>query len=119
MQTSFFANKVKRQIAYNGQDFSFIKVSEDKYHQKNISNPIELNVRGIYHETVSYVSINGSDAGRIQKKPQPMILAMYKDCKDINVDDKVYIEGSQYKVTGKTDIKNLNVACDISLELIL
>lgn len=121
MQTSFFKNKVQRQIKYNGQRFPFIKVSEDKYHQKNVSNPIEVEIEGLYHESISYVSINGANAGRMQSKPQPMILAMYDDCKgnNIGIDDIVFVGDNKYKVTAVTDIKNLHVACDISLELVV
>ena len=121
MQTSFFKNKVQRQIKYNGQRFPLIKVSEDKYHQKGLSNPVEIEFEGLYHESISYISISGADAGRMRSKPQPMILTLYDDYKtaNIKVDDIILIGDNKYKVTGATDIKNLHVACDISLELIV
>lgn len=119
MQTSFFRNKVQRQINYNGQTFIFNKISRDKYHQANISTPVEITIKGLFHQTISYVNINSSEAGRMVRKPSPMIIALYEDCQNINTDDIVFIGDNKYKVIDKTDINNLNVACDISLELIV
>lgn len=119
MQTSFLRNKVLRQIEYNGREFHFTHIGEDQYHQPNIANPIDITIKGIFHESISYVSETKTDAGRMVSKPQPMILALYEDAKQLSVDDRVTIGDNTFSVTSITDVGNLKITGDISLRKIV
>lgn len=49
-----------------------------------------------------------------------MILCLYDDLKTLNleVDDFIFINEKQMKVTGIVNVQEWNIICDISLELI-
>lgn len=118
MQYSLFLkNKIQRQLALNGQDFEFYKSEKDKYGQPKLSEST-IKIKGIFHQTSSFLKSEDSEGARITKKPQPMIMALYEDCLNIEKDDQLMISDNKYKVVGKTNVNNLNVAFDISLEVI-
>lgn len=114
----FLQNKLKRQICLNGQDLVFKKVIEDNFHQ-SVESEEEVVVKGIYHEAYSYAKSQDSDAARMVKKPQPMVLMLFEDGSKIEKDFSLMLGGSKYKVTAKHNVKNLDVAYDVSLELVL
>lgn len=116
----FLKNKIARQITLNGQQFSFKRRTIDKYHQQSAEEEEVTTVAGLYHETVSYVRENSSDSGRMVSKPQPMILLLCDDeSKKIRHNDTVYIGECTYHVVSVKDVKNLGVAYDISLEVVV
>ena len=51
-------------------------------------------------------------------KMKPMIMCLYEQGLDLEMDDEILLNGSTYKVIDKSDIQNLNVAFEISLEKI-
>lgn len=118
--TRFLKNKIARQITLNGQQFSFERYATDKYHQQSSDVEEVTLVFGIFHETVAYVRESGSDSGRMVSKSQPMILLLCDDeSKKIQHNDIVRIGDCTYHVVSKKDVKNLGVAYDISLEVIV
>ena len=118
MQYSLFLrNKIKRQLAFNGQNFEFKKVEKDSYGQTKLSDKT-ICIKGIFHQTESFLKSEDSEGARIVKKPQPMVLALYDECLEIDKDDEMIMSNNRYKVVGKTNLNNLNVAFDISLEVL-
>lgn len=115
----FLKNKINRQISINGCEYVFNRHKVDKY--KQMSNEVLENIiiKGLLHTTNVYVKSNESENSRIVKKQQSMILTLYDDGIQIKKDDAVVIVGKVYKVVEKTDVNNLSVAFDISLEEIL
>ena len=94
----------------------FKKVVEDDYHQK-VESEETIKVNGIFHESYSYAKSEDSDGARLVKKPQSMILVMFDDGNKLEKDFILEMSGRVYVVTEKHNIKNLDVAFDVSLEL--
>lgn len=118
MQTSLFLqNKIKRQILFNGSEFTFVRSKKDKFHQV-VENEVEaeMTVKGLFHTTNIYVRENVSEASRTITKQQPMILTLYDEGSQIELSDSVEMQGKKYKVTNKIDINNFGIAYDICLE---
>lgn len=120
---TYFRNKIKRQIDWNGQEFVFTRYSLNEYQEIDYSNVDKtFNVKGIFHEGGGYggmlnIQIYERDGARTVTKMKPMILCLYEDGKDLDMDDEVVISGYKYKIVDKNDIKNLKVAFEISLEI--
>lgn len=111
----FLKNKIQRQIDWNGQEFTFIHMGENPYHRP--TEPEEITLKGVYHQSSSYEQKNSTDATIISSKPKPMILCLYEDGKDIQAQDTVSINGKDMIVSGVDNIQELNVALQISLEV--
>lgn len=116
-QTKFLANKIKRQIKTNGQTFNFKRYKVDKYHQVSDEIESEFSIEGIFHTTNSYVRNEGKDAAIFVKKQQPMILCMFEDGNNVQINDIVSISGNDYVVNNKNNINDFDVAFDLSLEM--
>lgn len=116
-QTKFLANKIKRQIKTNGQTFNFKRYKVDKYHQVSDEIESEFSIEGIFHTTNSYVRNKGKDAATFIKKQQPMILCMFEDGNNVQINDIVSISGNDYVVNNKNNINDFDVAFDLSLEM--
>lgn len=114
----FLKNKIKRQICINGQKFNFKKTILDEFNQKKLTDEV-VEVDGIFHESVSYIKSKNSEPARLVTKPQPMILVLFEDGEKIEKDFVLEFSGNEYVVSEKHNIKGLNVAFDISLEVVL
>lgn len=119
----YFRNKIKRQIEWNGQEFVFTRYALNEYEEIDYSKvDKEFHLKGIFHEGGGYggmlnIQIYERDGARTLTKMKPMILCLYEDGKDLDMDDEVIISDYKYKVVDKNDIKNLKVAFEISLEI--
>ena len=111
----FMQSKLKRQIDWNGQEFHFTHVGEDKYHRG--SEETDILVRGIYHQATSYKQKNSSDGTVTSTKAKPMILCMYEDGSAVSVGDKISLNDQDMFVSGVENVQELNVAIEISLEV--
>lgn len=124
MQTEvFFKSRIKRQILWNGQDFVFTRYARDEYEQIDY-NTIDKTFafKGIFHDGGGYggmlnITLYERDGAGTITKMKPMILALYEDAKDIDMDDEVIISNDKYKVVEKNDVKGMGIAFEISLEL--
>lgn len=118
----FLKNKIQRQILWNGQDFIFRRMKKNEYHEISDEVEKEFNVHGVFHEGGGYggmlnIELYERDGARTVTKMKPMILCLYEDGKDLIIDDEVFIAGSKFKVVEKNNVKQINVAFEISLEL--
>lgn len=116
-QELFLRNKISRQIKQNGSSYVFKRYGVDEYGQYVDEIETEFSIEGLFHETVNHVTITESDAARIIDIPKSYILCLFEDGEPINIDDFVEINKKVYKVTGKTNVGNYNIAYDISMEL--
>lgn len=118
--TLFLKNKIKRQIFWNGQQFVFIRNVEDDYKQQSEEAKEIVSITGIFHEVTSYIKQTNSDGGQMIGKTQPMILTLCnEDSRLIEKGDKVTVGTDVYYVVEKHNVKGLDVAYDISLEVIV
>lgn len=120
----FLKNKITRQIKWNGQSFDFIRYALNDYQEIDYNQVEELfSINGIFHDGGGYggmlnIELFERDGARTLTKMKPMILCLYDEIsKQIQMDDVVEIADDKYKVVEKNNIKNLNVAYEISLEL--
>lgn len=112
----FLKNKLQRLISKQGEEYTFTLMGENSYHE-----PVEkeqISVKGVYHETNSFITLNSVDAASVQRKKNPMILTILDESvSKIHQGDTVIIGNFKYRVSGVLDIQNYGVAADISLEM--
>lgn len=112
----FLKNKVSRLLSSQGTEYNFTHMGEDEYHQ-----PVEdsiITVKGVYHETNSFITLSSTDSASVQRKKNPMILTLIDETVlSLRQGDKVLINGVTYKIAGVLDLQNYGVVADISLEM--
>lgn len=115
--TLFLENKIKRQIQLRGSEMTFIHKGEDKYHRP--TEPEEISIQGIYHESTSYQKKNTDTGSTTHTKPSPMVLCSYADGSKLHTGDTLNWEESEYFITGIEDVQQLHAAIQVSLEEVL
>lgn len=67
-----------------------------------------------------YASVITLDSSKIVSKPMPMILCAWEDfnAAKVQLDDRLLYNGNSYKVVGTTNLNEMSIAADISLELV-
>ena len=122
---NFLKNKITRQIKWNGKSFTFIRYKENDYHEKNYNEvEMEVTLEGVFHEGGGYggilnIELYSRDGGRTVSKMKPMILCLKtEESTVLKMDDVVKVGEYVYKVVEKNDIQNLDVAFEISLEIV-
>lgn len=118
IQNKFLKEKIDRQIKYNGSTFTFNRYGVDEYEQRSDEITETFTFDGLFHEKVNHVSLAESDGARVFNVPTSYILCLYEDGEPIKIDDQVEIDKKVYRVTGKTDVNNFQIAYDISLEMV-
>lgn len=119
---TYLRNKIKRQIDWNGQEFEFLRYKQNEYHEITDEVEEQFLFKGIFHEGGGYggmlnIELYERDGARTVSKMKPMILCLYEDAKDLDMDDTVLIGDCRYLVVEKNDIKNMHIAFEISLEI--
>lgn len=119
---TYLRNKIKRQINWNGQEFEFLRYKQNEYHEITDEVEEQFLFKGIFHEGGGYggmlnIELYERDGARTVSKMKPMILCLYEDAKDLDMDDTVLIGDCRYLVVEKNDIKNMHIAFEISLEI--
>lgn len=130
MKPSRFLNdKLKKQLAANGIDISFIRMIKNEYGEIiEDQNSVIKTIKGIYHEANGYVSETVSDATVYRSKKTPMILTDVENIKILLGDADVPFTEVDYKlvtlklddnriysISGIVDVQEYGVAFDISL----
>lgn len=111
--------KFQRMVQANGKEYTFLRNQVDEYGEPIGALSNVATIKGIWHESQSYVSLKKEEASTVRSKPSPQILVMAEDAKPIQQDDFIEVDGQRYLVTGKHDPTNLGIAVDISLEVVV
>lgn len=119
MNKSFELHKVRRFLATQGQNYTFKKFPLDKFKEPIKDNPITVTIRGVYHEDQGYVTASGTEGATLRTKPSSLIFCSIEDSKLLERGMTVEVGGSTYIVSELRDINKAQIACDISLELVL
>ena len=118
MNVYFDVSTVTRAINTHGQEFTF------KHHSKSAFGEPDtefttITVKGLFHQTRGYITKTTSDGSITRSKPQPQILALVNESSgSLTLDDTLEYKDQNYRVTGVNNINNLDIALDISLEMI-
>lgn len=114
---AFLKNRVRRLIRDSGKSYNFYRYGKDKYQQKEKEPKTSYEVVGKYHVSTSYVKESADDNARLVSKSQPMLLVLFEDGEKMEKNDEVAINGKIFKVIYKTNVDELNIAYDVSLEM--
>lgn len=123
----FVESKVKNVVKRYGSEFKFKRYELNMMNERtgefikdSEGNEIEMCLKGLYHESAGYIQRTTADGAVTRTKKQPMILCLMSDLSNagIKVNDIVVNEKTVYEVVGITDMQGLNVAADISLEVV-
>lgn len=112
---AFQLNKVRRLINTQGRSVVVTRQGKNKFNEPN-GEAETFTVKGVFHETTSYLSKTGSNGSTIRSKPSPMLLCLWNDVTMLQHTDLVAVNNRVYIIG---EIKNLceaDVVGDISLE---
>lgn len=112
--------KVKVALNRNGEVFTFRRMKENEFGEKSkeFDENVNITLKGIYHEQAGYVQKVVSDETITRSKKQPMILCLLEDTKELKSKDILVIRDIEYELVKITDVQNLGVIADISLEVV-
>lgn len=108
--------KIEREIRTHGEMFSFYRYKKNEYEEDTEEKEVVCDAPGLFHQTKAYVSRNVSDANVTETKAQPMILFIFDDVLKVSPGDMIDFSERTYTVSGKNDINQYGVLCDVSLE---
>lgn len=113
----FECYKIEREIKRSGQSYIFNRLERNGF--KELTGNIEVvkTIQGLYHEQNSAIQITTGDTTQIRTKKIPMILCLFDETKELQVEDVVAINGKTFRVTGVVNIQEWNIIADISLEV--
>lgn len=115
---SFQRNKVSRLISVNGSDFVFKRQKKNDFGEPIKDSFDTITARGFYHETSSYVTKSTSEGSVVRSKPTPLILMMPDEASKLLKNDILEYKGKQYNVVDFTDVNELGICVDVSLEVV-
>lgn len=125
INTKFEAYKLKREVRRNGVVFEFKRQKLDKFNEPTGELETVAEVRGLYHESNSYITETVGDAATTRTKKQPMLLCLVDDVKssDLRQGDEIQTPFRSSQMTSATlryvgcvDIQNWGIIADLSFE---
>ncbi len=125
INTKFEAYKLKREVRRNGVVFEFKRRKLDKFNEPTGELETVAEVRGLYHESNSYITETVGDAATTRTKKRPMLLCLVDDVKssDLRQGDEIQIPLRSSQMTSVTlryvgcvDIQNWGIIADLSFE---
>lgn len=116
-RADFEVNKLRRVIKQSGRSFVFERKGKNYFNEPTDENALEISINGLYHETVSHVSVLTSDGTAVRTKPKPAIMCLMSDAQQLENTDTIIINGRIHKVADVKDIHMMGVIAEISLEV--
>lgn len=113
--SAFQLNKVRRLIKTQGRSVVVTRQERNKFNEPNGEAEV-FTIKGVFHETTSYLSKTGSDGSTVRAKPSPMLMCLWEDIQNVQHTDQMVINNRTYNIG---EIKNLceaDVVGDMSLE---
>lgn len=115
---NFQKNKVSRFIQQYGESFIFKRSKSNDFGEPVNDDQETIEVVGVYHETNSFVSQTTTEGTAIRTKKQPMILCFDSEAKKLNFGDVLEYKENKYKVISVLNLAQLDICCDVSLEVV-
>lgn len=107
--------KVKRLIVVQGQNLLFSRQGENEFGEPN-GQTESVTIKGVYHETTSFLSKTSTEATTIQQKSSPMVLCLWKDTENISDRYRLSFNNKTYTIGGIKNLAEANLIAEISLE---
>lgn len=118
INTKFELYKFKRELRRYGKTYIVYRNSVNEFKERVKGDYIQVTeITGIYHESNNYIKQNISEGSVINVKKIPMLLVESEKVNNIKINDMIFINDIEYRVTGITNIQNWNILSDISLEV--
>lgn len=111
----FQLNKVRRLVKTQGQAFEFTREQLNDFGEPT-DESVTLTIKGVYHETASYLTKTAMEATTIKQKPSPMILCLWEEANKLKPFDVLAFNGKNYTINGVKNIDEANIIGDVSLE---
>lgn len=113
---------VNHNIEWYGDFYTFTNVSVDEFNQLKPTEE-KIVVKGLFHNgSADHVEFNISDNSGIATKTVPYLLVGYTQVKDIKIGSILCKPEDEtipkYRVTGISDLNDMHLIADISLEVI-
>lgn len=112
---AFQLNKVRRLINTQGQTFKFDTPGRNEFGEPN-SETVSHMIKGVFHETTSFISKATTESSAIRKKPSPMVMTLWESLGGLRRNDTLKFNGKEYRVIEIKNISEANLIADISLE---
>lgn len=124
MPYQFEVAKLSRMIKRYGIEVTFNRDKLDEFGEPTGEYTEVAKFPAVYHESTTHISITTNDDGNVQSKVTPYLSASYDSVKGdsgmlVQQGDTTTINGTKYRVNGISDLSNLNILCQISLEVVL
>lgn len=114
---NFQINKVKRLIETRGTNLIFKRYNKNEYGEYLKDDAEEIEIKGLYHEESSQITLTTTEGTVTRSKVQPRVLCMIEDGKKIKRNDRLFYEGSEYSVVDAINLLKSDICFDISLEV--
>ena len=111
----FQLNKVRRLISTQGRSVVVTRQGKNKFNEPNGEAEV-FNIKGVFHETTSYLSKTGSNGSTVRSKPSPMFMCLWESAESLQHTDQVFINNRTYNIGEIKNIDEANAIADISLE---
>lgn len=125
INTKFEAYKLKRILKQSGIEFVFKRQKLNEFDEPEGELEEVARIKGLYHESNSYITDTVGDSATTRTKKQPMILCLCDDFNDITLHqgDVTEVSSRGPQMTSKTlkyvgciDIQNWGIIADMSFE---
>lgn len=111
----FQLNKVRRLIKTRGQVLYFEKPEKNEFGEPN-GGTVSHEIRGVFHETTSFISKTTTESSATRKKSSPMVLTLWESLEGLRRNDLLKFNGKEYRVIEIKNLAEANLIADISLE---
>lgn len=112
-------HKVEREIRIHGKIYVFNRNVLDEYKEPTGQEQKIATACGLFHISKQYSSKTTTEGSSVHSKGQPKLMLKYCDCVNVQNGDFVVINSNKYIVVEKNNLQEMNIVCDISLELVL
>lgn len=112
-------HKLAKSIDHYGRTYTFTRQKHNDFGEPEGPPEDVLTIKGLWHETQSYITLASSEGSVVRSKPSPQIMVLWEGDFPLRQGDLLEYRNYTYKVTGFHDPTNLGIALDISLEVVI
>lgn len=110
--------KLSQTIQRHGVDFTVRRAEKNAFNEPTNNLLPVMEGRGIFHTSSRYISVSGQAHGLVQSVQEPRLMLVFPVTAELQIGDLVELPGCKYRITGTDNLSRLNIALDVSLEVI-